>query len=273
MITRFAPTPSGYLHLGNAVNAQLAAWLAHEHGGELRLRIDDMDAPRARPEYVRDIFDVMTWLGVGWTGPTDPADFVEHHSQGLRTEYFRGQLRHAQESGLEVYACACSRSRVRGPASGGCPGGCRDARLPLEVGRTALRVQVPIGTQVPVSGELVSLADVMGDFVVWRRDDLPAYQLVSVIADRDARVTHVVRGRDLLHSTAAQLFLAPFMDAENVLRADYRHHELIRGDDGGKLSKSQTTMGQPLPRTREVRAQVLRDASRLGEAVGITPHA
>ncbi len=111
----------------------------------------------------------------------------------------------------------------------------------------------------------------MGDFVVWRRDDLPAYQLVSVIEDRDAAVTHIVRGRDLLPSTAAQLFLAPYLRADALLEADIRHHELVKATSGEKLSKSQGGDVARLPRTDEARAVVHRTAEMLGAPLGITP--
>ena len=129
MITRFAPTPSGYLHLGNAVNAQLVAWLALSADGEIRLRIDDMDAPRSRGEYVEDIFNTLAWLEIDWKGgPTDSEDFLQRHSMRGRTEHYRAELEQARGRGLEVYACTCSRSQLRGPPVGGCPGGCREAR-------------------------------------------------------------------------------------------------------------------------------------------------
>ena len=272
MITRFAPTPSGYLHLGNAVNAQLVAWLASSAGGDLLLRIDDMDAPRSRPEYVQDIFDTLAWLGIEWNrGPADPEDFVERHSLATRTEHYRAELEHARDRGLQVYACGCSRSRLRGPAVGGCPARCRGARLPFTPGTTALRVHVPLGTVVAVDGRDVPLAESMGDFVVWRRDDAPAYQLASVIEDRDAAVSHVVRGRDLIASTAAQLFLAPWLGAASLLEIDFRHHDLVADPAGGKLSKSQGLAGGPPSRTDGERDLVRATAATLGEPLGIVP--
>jgi glutamyl-tRNA synthetase len=111
---------------------------------------------------------------------------------------------------------------------------------------TALRVAVPHGTVVHAGDAAVRLDVDMGDFVVWRRDDLPAYQLVSVLEDRDLGVTHIVRGRDLLTSTAAQVYLSAWLDAEMVAQATYVHHELITDDTGAKLSKS--TLAHSAPR-------------------------
>ena len=238
-LARLAPTPSGFLHEGNRLNFRRTADLARALGASLALRIDDADAARYRREYAEDIFATLRDMGIAWTvGPVDVDDFERNWSQRAKTEYYRQQLREAIRCGLPVYACACSRSRQSGPARGGCAGGCRGRSLPLEPGRTALRAAIDGGTQVTVGGEVIPLEEEMGDFVIWRRDDLPAYQLVSVVEDRDLGVTHVVRGRDLLASSAAQIHLAQWMEAANVVEAVYVHHELITDTTGAKLSKS-----------------------------------
>ena len=237
-LTRLAPTPSGFLHAGNIMNFELTAELARAESLQLALRIDDSDAGRYRREYVDDIFDTLQRLGIEWqVGPQDPADFEAHWSQQLRTEYYRAEVARAQ--GLDTYACTCSRSVVTSTPTGGCPGGCRRADLPLSPGISALRLHVPIGTCVEVSGHVIDLAEAMGDFVVWRRDDLPSYQIVSVIEDRDLGTTHIVRGEDLLASSAAQIHIAQALRADNVARATFIHHPLVRDADGHKLSKSQ----------------------------------
>lgn len=246
-LARIAPTPSGFLHEGNRLNFRVTADLATSLGAALALRIDDADAARYRREYAEDIFATLRDMGIAWTiGPRDVDDFERHWSQRSKAEYYREQLHEAIDRGLPVYACACSRVQQAGPASGGCAGGCRDRSLPLEPGRTALRVAVDIGTQVSIGDEVVPLAEEMGDFVIWRRDDLPAYQLVSVVEDRDLGITHIVRGRDLLASSAAQVHLAQWMGAANVAEAVYVHHELVADATGAKLSKStlSATRGQ-----------------------------
>ena len=260
MITRIAPTPSGYLHLGNAVNAQLVAWLATAHAGTVALRIDDMDAPRYRSEYVRDIFRTLEWLGIEWQlGPADEADFEAHHSLRRRTDYYRAELSAAADRGLGLYACRCSRSQLTRPPTGGCPGGCRDAGHEYSAGETSIRAQVPD-----------DVCPEIGDVVLWRRDDLPAYHLASVIEDRDLGVTHVVRGEDLRASTQVQLFLAPYLAAASFSAARIVHHALITDPRGAKLSKS-TLRGEPLARTPAVRESILRAAADIGATVGITP--
>lgn len=260
MITRFAPTPSGYLHLGNAVNAQLVAWLAQAHGGTLALRIDDMDAPRYRPEYLRDIFETLEWLGIAWqVGPRDEADFEAHHSLRARTAYYRAELSAAAGRGLQLYACRCSRRELTGPPSGGCPGGCREAGHEFAVGETAIRAGIP-----------ADVCPEMGDVVLWRRDDLPAYHLASVIEDRDLGVTHVVRGEDLRASTQVQLFLAPYLDATAFAAATVVHHGLLTDARGAKLSKSTQDAG-PMRRTPDLRDALVQAALEIGARAGITP--
>jgi glutamyl-tRNA synthetase len=239
-LTRIAPTPSGFLHEGNRFSFRTTADLAATWGVDLALRIDDADAPRYRREYVEDIFGTLADLGIEWqVGPRDTGDFEAHWSQRAKTEYYRDELERARSRGLTVYACTCTRGTQRGPATGGCGAGCRNRSLEYAPGETALRVAVPIGTIVGVGQHGVDLAAEMGDFIVWRRDDLPAYQLVSVIEDRDLGTTHIVRGQDLLASSAAQIFLAPALGAANVAAAIYVHHELMTDGDGRKLSKSQ----------------------------------
>ena len=236
MLTRYAPTPSGYLHAGNITNFELTAEIARQAGASIALRIDDSDAARYRRAYVDDIFRVLAERNLPWdTGPRDTDDFEMNYAQRAKTEYYRASLMAAD---LDTYACRCTRSTQRTLPTGGCVARCREAALPWTPGQTSLRVRVPLGTVVDVAGTPVALDEAMGDFIVWRRDDLPAYQLVSVVEDRDLGTTHIVRGADLLTSSAAQIFLAQAMGADNVATATYVHHELIVDDEGRKLSKS-----------------------------------
>lgn len=272
MITRFAPTPSGYLHEGNAANALLVSWLAARLGARVALRIDDLDAARLRQAYVDDIFETLEWLGVQWDlGPTGPHDPGSGGTPGDRIAHYREALDSAAAAGLQVYACRCSRRMLDGPATGGCPGGCRSAALEFVAGETALRAHVPIGTSITIDDTVIDVADTSGDVVLWRRDDLPAYHLASIVDDRDLAVTHIVRGRDLLEATALQRHLAPFLDAPGVASAVYVHHDLVTDAAGNKLSKSQLDRGAPLARTAAERERIADLARRLGAPVGITP--
>lgn len=242
-VTRLAPTPSGFLHAGNRLNFTITAQLAAEVGAALALRIDDADTARYRREYAEDIFVTLAEMGIEWAiGPRDVDDFEASWSQARKTDYYRAQLGAARDAGLPAYACTCTRTRQRGPATGGCAGGCRGRGRDHVPGETALRLAVDVGTVVSMGGRQVDLAQEMGDFVLWRRDDLPAYQLVSVIEDRDLGVTHIVRGEDLTASSAAQVHLAPWLGADTLARAVVVHHELLVDETGAKLSKS--TLGR-----------------------------
>lgn len=245
-LTRIAPTPSGFLHAGNRANISFTIDMARHWGARVALRIDDADAGRYRREYVDDIFATLARMGITWDlGPRDADDFEAHWSQQSRTEHYRAALAAARDAGMPAYACSCPRSTQRGPATGGCVGGCRTRRLPLEPGRTALRLAIEPGTLIEVSGSPVDIATEMGDVVIWRRDDLPAYQLVSVVEDRDLGTSHIVRGEDLLPSSALQMHIAPWFGAANVASATYVHHALEVDEHGVKLSKSTLTTTMP----------------------------
>ncbi len=267
LVTRFAPTPSGFLHIGNAVNAVLTDWLARRLGGRLLLRIDDFDAGRARPDYLADVFDLLGWLGiVPDDGPSGPEDFHAQWSMSLRTAQFatsRDRLLAAHPD--VVFVCRCSRREL---SDGRCVAGCRAAALALVAGRTAVRLSVPSGVTVRVGQDLRTVPP--GDHVLWRRDDLPAYHLGSVLADEGLGVTAIVRGSDLLDSSALQVHLAGLLPARGFLSADLRHHALVTAPGGVKLSKSAGAQAHPLARTAEVRSRVLAAARVLGEPIGIT---
>ncbi|HSR35757.1 MAG TPA: glutamate--tRNA ligase family protein [Desulfurivibrionaceae bacterium] len=242
--SRIAPTPSGYLHLGNAVNFLLTWLLVRQAGGSLKLRIDDADSDRTQPEYIEDIFHQLDWLGLTWDeGPSGPEDFRHHHSQLLRQERYRAVLDQLAATGL-LFPCVCSRKQIREQATNGLyPGTCRTRREPPP-GEHAIRLLVPAETVVQVGDQPVSLGATMGDFVLWRRDDQPAYQLASLVDDLDDRISCIVRGADLLASTAAQLHLATLLGAigEPFGAITFHHHPLIPGEGGQKLSKSDNAL-------------------------------
>ena len=271
LVTRFAPTPSGFLHEGNAVNAVLCSWLAQSGpDGRLLLRIDDFDSGRIRPGYLADVFDTLDWLGIRPDdGPTDPDDFAERWSMTTRTRTFAlardALLRDHPE---RVFVCRCSRTEL---VDGRCVRGCRDAGLPLQANRSVVRLYVPAGRTVPIGGADVPVPP--GDHVLWRRDDLPAYHLGSVLADEELSVTAIVRGTDLLESSALQRHLAALLPAPAFLAADLRHHALLHAPDGRKLSKSAGAGAQPMPRTDGQRERILRWAEELGAPIGIAPPA
>lgn len=235
--TRIAPTPSGYLHAGNALDFLLAHTLARESGGTVLLRIDDLDAGRARPAYVQDIFDSLHWLGIAWDeGPRDPVDFSSNWSQAGRLEPAHEMLWQLREMGA-LFACTCSRKQLTTCA-------CRDAGLPFDVADTVWRLRVPRPCPVSIKGLFsgtvaVDLGNEMPDPVLRQRNGLPSYQLVSLADDLRFGIDTIVRGADLLPSTACQLHMAGLLGAGGFLNARFLHHPLLTDERGRKLSKSE----------------------------------
>ena len=269
MITRIAPTPSGFLHLGNCVNLTLIDAWARANGARVVLRIDDIDADRYRREYVEDIFRVLQGLGIAWeSGPTSVDEFEAQYSMRARVDHYRAQLDQVREGPIRLFACECSRSDLQDAQSTTCVRNCADRGLHLAPGRTSLRARITDSAAIHVGGIDVDPQTELGDFVVWRRDDQPSYQLASVVEDRDLGITHVIRGADLIPSTAAQLLLADALGADSVRTATFLHHRLVTGDDGAKLSKSQLTAG-PLDLTDQTRMAITDQASRLSTDIGL----
>ncbi|SHO53681.1 glutamate--tRNA ligase family protein [Desulfopila aestuarii] len=234
VISRLAPTPSGYLHLGNALNFLITWQFVRQHRGKLILRIDDGDSTRSRPQFVEDIFRTLEWLELDWDlGPSGPDDFYTNYSQNSHSEKYFAVIEHLERT----YSCKCSRKIIRKTFGSTIYGGsCRDKMVPFVKGRTAKRVIVD--RPVYDAGSAFDLARAMGDFVLWTRDDTPAYQLVSLVEDETHGVTHIFRGEDLHTSTLAQKYLAEELDFSQFLQAQVVHHELIYGPDGIKLTKS-----------------------------------
>ncbi len=221
---RLAPTPSGFLHAGNALNFILNWLTARLHGGKILLRIDDLDADRKRPEYVRDVFDSLHWLGLDWDeGPASPEDFEDTWSQHRRLPAYFALLERLRATGL-LFACRRSR-RDLAPFGGGYPPEFRDQGLSLDDADVAWRIMTPPDFPLP-------------DFVVRRREGIPAYQVASLADDLYFRITHIVRGADLEASTAAQRFLARTLGENAFSGIRFLHHPLFTDEQGNKLSKS-----------------------------------
>ena len=232
---RFAPSPSGRMHLGNAFSALLAWLSAKSKGGEVVLRIEDLDPARSRPEHAGAIMDDLRWLGLQWDRRAE--------DQSLRGGAYREALEALREKGL-LYPCYCTRNQLHAAsaphASDGrviYAGTCRSLVGP-KAGPHCLRVRIPDrevcfvdGLQGPVT---MNLAREWGDFIVRRSDGVAAYQLAVVVDDAACRVTEVVRGRDLLTSTPAQLFL---YDALGLTPPGFYHVPMLLAPDGRRLSK------------------------------------
>ena len=242
--TRIAPTPSGYLHLGNALSFAITWALARKQQGIVALRIDDLDNARFRPEYLQDIFDTLDFMGIDYDeGPRSPADFQQHYSQHLRLPAYQALLDKLVLEGM-VYACPCSRSQIAAVSPQGLyPLTCREEQLPLDAPDAAWRIRIPDDTIISFHDLLlgncsVALAQEMPDFVVRRKDHIPAYQIASLCDDLEMGVNLIVRGEDLMLSTAAQLFLAEHAGATAFTDARFVHHPIISSANGNKLSKS-----------------------------------
>lgn len=221
---RLAPTPSGYLHSGNAVNFVLNWLTARLNKGSLLLRIDDLDAGRKRAAYVQDIFDSLEWLGLDWdAGPRSVTDFENKWSQHLRIPLYNKQLDQLRATGL-LFACRKSRSELA-PFEGKYPETFRDQGCSLDDPDVSWRIKTPTGFSMP-------------DFVVRRRDGLPAYQIASMVDDVYFGITHGIRGLDLEPSTQAQQWLASCIGDTNFLKIKFLHHPLLLDASGEKLSKS-----------------------------------
>jgi len=222
----------------------LLNWLyAKQLGVNILLRIDDLDAARSRVEYMEDIFETLDWLEIDWNlGPKDVNDFQQNWSQSLRLPNYQAQLEKLVAKGL-VFACDCSRKSLQeAGAADAYPGICEHKNLPLNE-NYAWRVRVPPDTIIKISdvktGLLnINLRETIGSFVIKTRDGIPAYQLASLCDDVQFGVTHVIRGADLLDSTAAQLYLARLLGLENFQNMQFYHHPLIMDLAGNKLSKS-----------------------------------
>lgn len=257
--TRFAPAPTGYLHLGHVANAILVWGIARRVGGRVVLRIEDHDRVRSRPAFEAALLDDLAWLGFRPDEPdlADLAGGPSPYRQSDREAVYRTAVERLAAAGL-VYACRCSRATFarwreehgrdwHGP---GCPGGCRELELPLGDG-TPLRVALGSGEEAyrdlrfgPGAGE----PSAGGDVLVRDRDGNWTYHLCVVVDDLEHGIDLVVRGEDLLAATPLQLRLRRLLggDPAGVV---FVHHPLVRTAGGRKLSKSAGDTG-----VRELRA-------------------
>jgi glutamyl/glutaminyl-tRNA synthetase len=242
--TRIAPTPSGFLHPGNGVSFIITWAIARKMGGKIVLRIDDLDTERLRPEYVEDIFRTLDWLGLDYDeGPMSVADFNKNYSQHKRLDLYSDALEKLKNNQFAtLYACNCSRKQIRENAETGIyPHICRTKNIDFDGTDTSWRILVPDKTLVsfqefqkePLS---IRLDETMGDFIVRQKNGLPAYQIASLVDDVHFNINFIVRGQDLLDSTAAQEFLAENLSLSTP--KTYLHHPLLTDTEGVKLSKS-----------------------------------
>ncbi len=248
--TRFAPTPSGYLHAGNGISFIITWALARAFEGSILLRIDDLDAARCRPEYLEDIFKTLDWLGLDYDeGASGVADFLQNYSQHTRLDLYAQALEKLQNLNTDddpnrLYACRCSRRDIQETAQNGIyPNTCRSAQINLSAPDVAWRLKLPDDAKATFSewqkdSQTIDLEQVAGDFIVRQKNGLPSYQLASVVDDDLFGINFVVRGADLLPSTAAQIFISTHLEGSFFAQNTLFHHKLLENTEGGKLSKS-----------------------------------
>jgi glutamyl/glutaminyl-tRNA synthetase len=244
-IGRLAPSPTGYLHLGHARTFWIAAQRARRAGGQLLLRNDDLDRARCRPEFVTAMQEDLRWLGLNWDGAMI--------SQSSRIDRYRAALHRLHTTGL-IFPCTRSRQDVAEAAGAPHEGGADDEPVyPKEFRPPSNALLPPLGDKVTVNwrfrvpdDEVITFADEacgaqraiagedFGDFIVWRKDDTPSYQLATVVDDAEFGVTEVVRGADLIKSTFRQLLL--FRSLGQSAPAFY-HAPLMLDARGERLAK------------------------------------
>ena len=247
---RIAPSPTGYLHVGHAITFWQAQERSRAAGGALVLRIEDLDPDRCRPEFRDAIIEDLQWFGLRWDEGPDVGGPYAPYVQSERTDRYRATWERLRAGGF-IYPCSCSRRDVL--AAAGAPHGESDE--PLYSGKcrppagSVAEAEQPIGAnwrfRVPDGetlrfndgrlGEQTAIAGRdFGDFVVWRRDDVPAYQLAVVADDAAMRITEAVRGEDLLVSTFRQLLM---YRALNLDAPAFYHTPLLTDATGRRLAK------------------------------------
>ncbi|MDE1176895.1 MAG: tRNA glutamyl-Q(34) synthetase GluQRS [Edaphobacter sp.] len=239
---RLAPSPTGLLHLGHAATFWTAYQRSLQHQGTLLLRNEDLDPQRSKPEYVDAMIEDLAWLGIDCAPPM----IVQSHRISIYRAAFVRLLSHGY-----VYACTCSRKdltqMIAAPHEDTddepvYTGHCRPApnALPQTLQpSTNYRFRVPDGETIRFNDanlgpQSFTAGKDFGDFLVWRKDDLPSYQLACVVDDADSQITEVVRGADLLKSTARQILLQRALQLPAV---DYLHTHLLRDEQGIRLAK------------------------------------
>jgi len=250
-VTRFAPSPTGPLHLGHGYSAILAHDMARAAGGRFLLRMEDTDLERCRPDYEAGILDDLHWLGLTWDGPV--------LRQSDRIAAYNTRLEPLALCGL-LYPCSCTRSDIRaalaapqeGVAHAVYPGTCRGRSMDSRRPGDALRLDLTAALAA-LAGEALEFTETgaahagrhrvnpeqaraeIGDVVLSRKgEDIVAYFLASAFDDADQGITHVIRGEDLFAFTPVQVILQHLLGLPTPI---YHHHRLIRDDHGKRLAK------------------------------------
>ncbi|MCH7399403.1 glutamate--tRNA ligase family protein [Belliella sp. DSM 107340] len=242
-LTRIAPTPSGFLHLGNLYSFLLTYSLANKYKSKILLRIDDLDSERIKKKYIQDIFDTLDFLEISFDlGPKNLKDFEHNFSAHHRLELYKKSIDELIGKKL-IFACECSRNKIaKMHPRGFYTGHCQSLNVPHDRQDTSFRIITPIQNEVTIKTLTVRVSQkipgILRDFVVRKKDGTPSYQLQSVIDDIHFGVDFIVRGNDLFGSSFAQSFLASQLRENNFSNITFHHHDLIMGKKNKKLSKS-----------------------------------
>ncbi len=257
---RLAPSPTGLLHAGHARTFWVAHRRARERKGEVVLRVEDLDAARCRAEFREALLEDLHWLGCGWDeGPI---------LQSERREFYDAAWERLRSAGA-IYPCVCSRREVLhalgAPHAGDeeplYPGTCRGASADVARVGVNWRFRVPDGEVLAFIDGCASAQSAVagvdfGDFLVWRRDDVPAYQLAVVVDDAEMHITEVVRGADLLTSTFRQLLL---YRALGFAVPDFFHAPLVCDAAGQRLAKRDDALSVRALRARGWTPEMVRE--------------
>jgi glutamyl-tRNA synthetase len=271
---RLAPSPTGYLHLGHARTFWTAQQRARDQKGALVLRNEDLDPERSRPEFVNAMLEDLRWFGFSWQEGPDCGGAFGPYSQSERRELYLAAFERLRAGGW-VYPCTCSRKDIQSAARAPhaaedeepiYPGTCRaNEKFKIQNVKFSWRFRVP-------EGEIISFWDAnsgprqfvagkdFGDFVVWRHDGVPAYQLAVVVDDAAMRMSEVVRGADLLVSTARQLLL---YRALGLPPPGFCHCPLLKDESGARLAKRHDALSLRALRAKGANPEGLRHDWRL----------
>jgi glutamyl/glutaminyl-tRNA synthetase len=244
---RLAPSPTGYLHLGHARTFWTAQQRAQNSNGTLILRNEDLDFARCKPEFVTAMLEDLRWFGFQWQEGPDRGGPFAQYSQSERQPLYHAAFEKLRHSGF-IYPCTCSRKDIQSAATAPhaaddeliYPGICRpNQNSQIKNQKFSWRFRVP-------DGETISFPDAnlgpqqfvagkdFGDFIIWRHDNIPSYQLAVVVDDAAMQITEVVRGADLLVSTARQLLLYA---ALAITPPGFYHCPLMKDESGVRLAK------------------------------------
>lgn len=228
---RIAPTPSGYLHLGNGVNFVLTWLLVRSHKETLRLRIDDLDTERIKGDFIEDIFQALKWLGLDIDeGPSGVQDFKDNYSQHLRYDRYQSAFE-SLKLNSSLYVCECSRSQISQRCKSGVYDGlCATKNLTFIPEKTSWRIDTD-------SFKNVSKESTLNQAILWTKRNRPSYQMACVVDEELDGITDIVRGIDLWESSLLQQHLSAQLGYQSKI--NYYHHPLILDEDTQeKLAKT-----------------------------------